>query len=85
MGFQFYWFWGCGLGKFTLIVTCVFYVFFYFAALARLCDIVLRENFNIFVVSLVVTYLTYLSWTALASQPGETCNPFHLSGVNTFM
>jgi len=86
IGFQFHWFAkpGCGLGWFTLILLCVFLVFFYVVALLKLCDVnVFRENATIFTVSIIAPYLTYLSWTSLASQPSEECNPFMLSVGNT--
>lgn len=61
------WFWGCAIANFILIETTVFVVFFYFAAFARMCNIILRENYSIFVTSCVVPYIIYLQWTSLAS------------------
>ena len=61
------WFWGCALANFILLETTVFIIFFYFAAVSRVCNIVMRENYTIFVTSWVVPYIIYLMWTALAS------------------
>lgn len=55
------------------------------ASVLKCCDIdIFRDNATIFVSSLANTYLTYLSWSALASNPDEECNPFYESGWNTF-
>lgn len=82
--FQFIWFGHCGFAKFVLIVTCFFSLFFVVASLLKLCNIEwFRENATIFVASLGVTYITYLSWTALASNPDAECNPFIESPANT--
>ena len=82
--YQYIWFAHCAIGVFTLLITTLFAIFFWAAALVRLCNIeVFRENANIFVASLAVTYITYLCWSALASNPDEECNPFLKSGPNT--
>jgi hypothetical protein len=78
----FIWFWGCAVANFILIETTLFVVFFYFAAFARMCNIILRDNYSIFVTSCVVPYIIYLQWTALASQPQASCNRFKLSKAN---
>ena len=88
--FQFIWFTGgeceSGLSMFILIATVFFCVFFWVSTLVRLCNVeIFRDNATIFVSSLVNTYICWLSWTALSSNPDETCNPFYKSGVNTVM
>lgn len=42
-----------------------------------------RENASILTNACVISYLLYLSWTAMASEPDETCNPFVKSNENT--
>ena len=39
MGFQYKWYFGCGLGLFILILTTAFVVFFYVVALIKLCNV----------------------------------------------
>ena len=69
---------------FQLIVTVFFSVFFWVATLVKLCDVeIFRDNATIFVSSLANTYITWLCWSALASNPDENCNPFYKSGVNS--
>ena len=66
------------------LVTTLAALFFWTASLVRLCNIeIFRDNANIFVSSLAVVYITYLGWSALASNPDEECNPFTQSGPNT--
>ena len=60
MVYNFIWFWGCGLSNFILIETGIFIIWFYFAAFARMLNIVFRENYSIFVCSIVVPYIVYL-------------------------
>ena len=82
--YQYIWFAHCAVGAIVLILTTLFAIFFWTAALVRLCDVdIFRENANIFVASLAVTYITYLCWSALASNPDAECNPFVDSGPNT--
>jgi hypothetical protein len=50
----------------------------------KLCDVeIFRDNATIFVSSLANTYITWLCWSALASNPDENCNPFYKSGINS--
>ena len=83
--YQFIWFSHCGLAKFILGVTIFFVIGFYVIGLLPLCDYNrgLRKDNNIFVASLASTYITYLSWAALSSNPDEECNPFTDSAKNT--
>lgn len=82
--YQWIWFGGCGIGVFVLSVTSFFSLFFCVQSLLRCCNIEqFREEANIFVSSLAMTYITYLSWNALASNPDEECNPFTESGANS--
>lgn len=82
--YQFIWFGGCALGGASLGILCFFLLFFYVVSLLPLCNVrIFRQNANIFTVSLVTLYLTYLVWTSLASVPDQTCNPFTQSSGNT--
>ena len=90
--FQFIWFTGedtCEdkfVPVFVLCVTVFFCIFFWAATLVRLCNIeIFRDNATIFVSSLANSYITWLSWSALASNPDESCNPFYKSGINSAM
>lgn len=58
----------------TLIASAAFYVLVFFRT---------REDASILTSSIVVAYLLYLQWSALASNPNEECNPFQESAANT--
>jgi hypothetical protein len=84
LGFQYYWYQGCGLGLAVCIINTVFILFFYGVGLSKLCNVtIFRENANVFTVSLVSIYLVYLSWAGMASYPDAECNPFTTSTANT--
>ena len=75
----------CSSGLFTLIVTTVAVGFFTVVALLKIFDVdVFRQNATVFVTGNVNLYITYLGWTAVASNPHAECNPFIESGWNTF-
>ena len=81
--FCYKWFWGCAGSNFILIETSVFILWFYMAAILRLFNIVLRENYTIFVCSMVVPYLVFICWTTLASNVTDKCNDLASSKANT--
>lgn len=84
LGYCYKWFWGCGLNNFILIETTVMVFWFYIASLLRVCNINLRENYNIFVCSVFTPYLVYLCWASLASLLGlEECNQLMHNRGNT--
>lgn len=84
IGLQIYWFHGCTIGIITIVVTILFFIFYFVVALLPLCDVVIfRKNATIFVVGISTIYVTYLSWTALASHPDKECNAMIDSGWNT--
>lgn len=69
LGFQYYWASNCGLSLFSVILTTVFVVFFYVAALVKLCNVeVFRGNATVFTVSLASVYVVYMSWITIASD-----------------
>lgn len=63
-----------------ITITLVAAVGFYVAVLFRT-----REDASILTSSIVVAYILYLQWSALASNPNTECNPFNQSSVNTIM
>ena len=84
--FLFVWYSGCAIGLITVIITVVFFLFFYVVALLKLCDVdAFRPEANIFVVSFSTLYIVYLAWTALGSHPDAECNANIDTGLNTFM
>lgn len=76
--FQFIWFSDCGANVFYLILTVIFVVVFYVLVLLRT-----REDASIFTSSIVTSYIVYLSWAALASNPDAECNPMLGTNKNT--
>jgi TRAP-type C4-dicarboxylate transport system permease small subunit len=44
-----------------------------------------REDASILTSSLVLLYISYLQWSALASNPRIECNPFDSSSTNTIL
>ena len=42
-----------------------------------------RKDASIFTSSLVLTYVLYLQWSALSSNPDGNCNPYTESAFNT--
>lgn len=69
LGFMFYWAGTNGINLFIVILTTVFVVFFYIAALIKLCNVQLfRRNATIFTVSLASVYIIYLCWAAMSSN-----------------
>lgn len=83
--FCYKWFWGCWGPNLILIETSIFLLWFYTAALLRIFNITLRDNYTPFVCSMVVPYLVYLCWTSLASLPSDKCNDLANSKGNTAM
>jgi hypothetical protein len=61
-----------------LVVTCIFILIFYVLVVMRT-----REDSSVFTSSIVTSYMTYLSWAAMASHPDDECNPMINSGGNT--
>lgn len=86
LGYQYYWAGSCGIPLFVVITTTVFVVFFYVAALTKLCGVkVFRENATVFTVSLACIYIVYLSWLAMASRPDDDCELNFDSNTNTVL
>ena len=84
LAFQFVAYSGCLVGVITLVITTLFFIFFYIVAFLKCCDVDLfRPNATVFVVGFATLYVVFLSWTALASHPDKECNENIDSGVNT--
>jgi hypothetical protein len=60
----------CGIILFTVIFTV-------------LVAFKTREDSSILTNAFVLSYALYLSWSAMASKPDDTCNPFTNSNENT--
>jgi hypothetical protein len=78
--FQYIWFYGCGYNSAIISATLVAAVGFYVIVIFKT-----RPDSSLLTSSIVVLYLVYLQWSALASNPNTTCNPFNSSAVNTTM
>ncbi|CDW86304.1 membrane protein [Stylonychia lemnae] len=78
--FQYIWYHGCGYNNVIITITLVASISFFVLVFFRT-----REDASILTSSIVVSYLLYLQWSALASNPNEECNPFQESAVNTTM
>ena len=76
--YQFMWFGGCTFNLWVLILSIM--MFFVYTALTVLQT---RENASILTNAFVMSYTLYLSWTAMASEPDDECNPFVYSNSNT--
>jgi len=76
--YQFIWFHGCAGTIVIIAATCVLMIAFYALVLLRT-----RKDASIFTSSVVSLYVAYLGWSAMASMPKDTCNPFTVSKPNT--
>jgi serine incorporator 1/3 len=69
--FQYIWFSNCGSNNAIMTVTLVAAIASYAIVFFRT-----REDASLLTSSIVVSYLLYLQWSALASSPTTECNPF---------
>jgi hypothetical protein len=76
--FEFIWFHGCGGTIAIIVVTIVFAILFFVFVLLRF-----RDDASILTSSIVAIYSAYLGWSAMASIPNTSCNPFTVSNANT--
>ena len=63
-GFQYYWYHGCGYNNVIITVTILAGIAFYVLVLFRT-----RKDASILTSAIVLIYITYLQWSALASNP----------------
>ena len=76
---QFEWF---GRWSFNFWILTILVIMFVIYTLMTVFQT--RENASILTNSIVILYSLYLSWSAMASEPEEECNPFVISNSNTF-
>ena len=76
--YQYIWFSGCSTNNVIMTITLI-------SAIASYAIIIFRtrEDASILTSSIVVSYLLYLQWSALASRPNAECNIFMNSVANT--
>lgn len=79
MGYSYVWFKGCTGLNWNMSLTLVCGVFFYLIVPFGQT----RPDASILTSAIVWSYVTYMQWSALASNPDETCNPFIDSATNT--
>jgi hypothetical protein len=76
--YQYIWFYGCATNNVIITITLLSAIACYVVVFFRT-----REDASILTSSIVVAYLLYLQWSALASRPNEDCNVFKNSVANT--
>jgi threonine/homoserine/homoserine lactone efflux protein len=76
--YQYVWYKHCAYNVTMITVTLVVCVAFYVIVLFRT-----REDASLLTSSVVVAYILYLQWSAMASNPEAECNPFIESAANT--
>jgi hypothetical protein len=75
LGLMIYWAGTCPINLTIVVVTALFFVFFYIISLVKLCNVnIFRRNATIFTISLASNYVIYLCWTAMSSN--EDCLPY---------
>lgn len=76
--YQFIWFGSCTINVILLIILIVFAIIFTVLVLLKT-----REDSSILTNAFVMSYALYLSYSAMAGKPEESCNPFIESNDNT--
>jgi hypothetical protein len=76
---QYVWFWSCWSNLVIISIVVFFGIGFTVCLLLRT-----REDISILTNGMVMLYCTYLSWSALATRPTDSCNRFTDSAGNTF-
>ena len=66
-----------------MTTTVIFVVIFFVVLIYVLVLLRTREDASIFTASIVTTYISYLSWSGLASHSEYECNPMIGSAANT--
>ena len=69
---------GCGGNITFMIITCILSLFMYVIVVFRT-----REDASLLTSAIVVAYNLYLQWSAMSSNPDQTCNPYTQSAGNT--
>jgi hypothetical protein len=78
--FQYIWYYSCAYNDVIITITNIAGVAFYILVFMRT-----RQDASILTSSIVFSYCLYLQWSALASNPNNSCNPFVASATNTVM
>jgi hypothetical protein len=76
--FQFIWFSGCALNIIILCLTIIFGIIFTVLVVLKT-----RDDSSILTNAFVMSYALFLSWSAMASRPEDSCNPFVEHAANT--
>lgn len=77
---EFVWFHACWANNLLILVPVLFAVGYVLCVIFKT-----RENGSLFTSAVMVLYLVYLNWTALASRPSDNCNPFYLEDFGTVL
>ena len=77
LAMQYVWFHACGGFIAIVTYTLVFSLAFFFVVLFRT-----RQDASVFTSSIVSAYVSFLGWSAMASSPDQTCNPFATNSAN---
>ena len=77
--YQYIWFHGCAYNDVFITIALVAAIIFYGLIFLRT-----REDASILTSSIVVAYILYMNYAALASNPAD-CNPVEQSSANTLM
>lgn len=77
---EFVWFSGCWSNNLLILVPEIFTAGFVVLVILKT-----RENASLFTTSAMHLYLVYLTWTALASRPTDSCNPFYQEDHGTIL
>jgi len=86
LGAQFYWAGTCGLSIAIVAITLICIVCFYTFALLPMCNVnKFRKEANIFTVTLVTIYISYLTWSAMASNYDDDCQTNMNDSTNTVL
>jgi hypothetical protein len=87
LGAQFYWAGSCGLSIAIVAITLVFMLFFFIVALLPLClrKTPFRENATVFTVTIACIYISYLTWSAMASNYDDSCQMNMNDSTNTVL
>ena len=73
----------CPLGVVVMAITTATSVLLFYTGWEKACGCkVFRKEATVFSTSLMVNYITYMAWTAMAGMQDE-CNPGYLSVGNT--
>lgn len=77
---EFVWFYDCWTNNIVILVPVVFCVIYVVLVIFKF-----RENASLFTTSAMLFYLVYITWTALASRPTSSCNPFYEKDHGTIL